>query len=71
MLSRTYPVHAPMQKNLLYFALGASGLTALAAALDLGLGIPFGGISMVLDIVLLVSASLVIYASIESLRELK
>ena len=58
-----------MAKNLIFASMGMAGLVALMAILDLVLKIPFAGYSMVLDIMLLLSALLVGYLSWDSYRE--
>jgi hypothetical protein len=50
-------------------SMGAAGVVALAAILDLALAIPFGG-SMVFDILFILAAAIVGYMAYDTFREL-
>ncbi len=58
-----------MDKKLIYGAMGAAGLVALLALLDLSLKVPFGGYSTVMDILYLVAAAIVLFMGWETYRE--
>jgi hypothetical protein len=58
-----------MAKKLIYGAMGAAGLVALLAILDLSLKVPFGGYSMAMDILYLVAAAIVLYMGWDTYRE--
>jgi hypothetical protein len=58
-----------MAKKLIYGAMGAAGLVALLAILDLSLKVPFGGYSMTMDILYLVAAAIVLFMGWETYRE--
>jgi hypothetical protein len=60
---------SPVSKNLVLTGFGAAGLVALAALLDLVLGIPFAG-QMTLDIFFLIGAALVGYLAWDAYRDL-
>lgn len=58
-----------MTKNMIYGSMGAAGLVALLSILDLTLKVPFGGYSMLMDILYLVAAAIVLYMGWETFRE--
>jgi hypothetical protein len=58
-----------MTKKLIFFAIGAAGVVALLAVLDLSLKFPFGGYSMVMDILYLVAAAVVLFMGWDTWRE--
>jgi len=59
-----------MTKKLIFGAMGAAGLVALLAVLDLTpVHWPFGGYSMSMDILYLVAAALVLFMGWETYRE--
>ena len=60
-----------MDKKLIFGSLGAAGLVALAAILDMAIAVPFGRYSMALDIMYLVAAGMVIYMGVETFREIR
>ena len=56
-------------KRMVLAAMVAAGLVALAAILDMAIGIPFRR-AMVMDILFTISAGVVLYLSWETYREL-
>ncbi len=60
-----------MEKWLCWGSLGVSGVLLILFLLDLIIKIPFGGLSLAVDIVALLAAGLVIYLSWEALREVR
>jgi hypothetical protein len=58
-----------MTKRLIFFAIGAAGVVALLAVLDLSLKFPFGGYSLFLDISFLVAAAIVLFLGWDTYRE--
>ncbi len=60
-----------MNKKLIFGAMGAAGLVALFAILDIVVKIPFGGYSIVMDALYLVAAGIVVYMGLETIREMK
>jgi len=61
---------AGQARGVVFGSIGVAGLMALAAILDVALGIPFQG-QMAMDIMFLLAAGLVIYLGIDCLKELK
>lgn len=59
-----------MNKNVVYGAMGAAGLVALLAILDMALKIPFGGFSMTMDILYTVAALVVLYMGWDTTRDM-
>ncbi|MEX0936554.1 MAG: hypothetical protein WDZ59_01750 [Pirellulales bacterium] len=59
-----------MPKVLTILGLIASGLIGLMFLADLAIGIPFGGISMIMDICFIAAAAILGYLSWSALREL-
>ncbi len=57
-------------RNIVFGSLGVSALMAIAAVLDIVLGMPFGG-QMIWDIMLILAAGLVIYMGIDCLKEIR
>lgn len=57
-------------KKMVLGSMGAAGLVALLAILDLALGIPFKRLVM-MDVLFLISASMVLYMGYDSLRDLR
>ncbi|MFN8706773.1 MAG: hypothetical protein ACK526_02150 [Planctomyces sp.] len=55
-------------RGVVFGSIGAAGLMALAAVLDLVMKIPFQG-QMLLDIMFLLAAALVIYMGIDCLKD--
>jgi hypothetical protein len=58
-----------MTKKLIFGAMGAAGLVALLAILDLSLKVPFNGYSMTMDILYLVASAIVLFMGWETYRE--
>ncbi len=58
-----------MTKKLIFGSIGAAGLVALVSILDLSLKFPFGGYSLVMDILYLIAAAIVLYMGWETYRE--
>jgi len=61
---------AGQARNIVFGSLGVSALMAIAAILDIVLGMPFGG-QMTWDIMLILAAALVIYMGIDCLKEIR
>ena len=59
-----------MEKWLCWGSMGVAGLLFVLFLLDVILGIPFGGISLVVDICCIVAAALLLYLSWDALRDL-
>lgn len=60
-----------MEKGLCLGSLAVSGLLCLLFLLDLILGIPFGKLSLTVDIVGALAAGIIAYLSWESFREIR
>jgi hypothetical protein len=60
-----------MEKWMCWSGLGISGVVFLLFLLDLIIGIPFGGISMAVDILALLACGLVGYVSWDALQDLR
>lgn len=60
-----------MEKGLCWGSMGVAGLLLLLFVLDVILGIPFGGISRIVDICCIVAAALLFYLSWDALRDLQ
>jgi len=60
-----------MEKWLCWGSLGLSGILLLLFLLDMIVGIPFGGIGMVVNIIGILACGLVGYLAWESFRELR
>ena len=58
-----------MTKNMIFGSIGVAALVAVLAILDMTLGFPFGGYSLVTDILFLVGALIVLYMGWETYRE--
>jgi hypothetical protein len=58
-----------MTKNMIFGSMGAAGVVALLAVLDLALNFPFAGYSRTFDILMLLSAGIVLYLAWDSYRE--
>jgi len=61
---------ASRARNIVFGSLGVAALMAVAAILDIALGLPFGG-QMVWDIMLIFAAGLVIYMGIDCLKDIR
>jgi len=60
-----------MEKWMCWGALGAAGLMALLFVLDIAIGWPFAGASLVLDIFGLLAAGVIAFLAIDTVREFK
>lgn len=60
-----------MEKKMIFGAMGAAGLVALLALLDMIIGNPFGGYSKGMDIMYILAAGIVLYMGYETHREMK
>jgi hypothetical protein len=60
-----------MEKWLCWGSMGVSGFLLLLFLLDTVLGIPFGGISVIVDIFGILSCSLVLYLGWDASRDLQ
>ncbi len=58
-------------RRLLIASAIAAGIVALLSVLDLIVGVPFAGYSMVMDIMFLVSAALILYMVRQCFQELR
>lgn len=65
------PKHSSMPKALTIAGMAVAGLLLLVFLLDVAVGIPFGGISMVMDIAFLLAAGMLGYVSWAAYREVK
>ncbi|MCE2804669.1 MAG: hypothetical protein LW700_05585 [Gemmataceae bacterium] len=59
-----------MEKWFCLGSMGVAGLLALLFLLDMALGMPFGGVSFLVDILGLLAAGLVLYLAIDAFRDL-
>lgn len=59
-----------MEKWLCWGSMGVAGVLLLLFVLDLALGIPFGGISMPLDICSILACALVLFLAWDASRDL-
>jgi hypothetical protein len=60
-----------MEKWMCWGSLGVSGVLLLLFLLDVILGMPFGGLSTVVDILGLIACGLVAYLSWDALQDLR
>ena len=60
-----------MEKWLCWGSMGVAGLMLLLFILDLAFKIPFGGISMPVDILSIVCSALVLYLGFDASRDLR
>lgn len=60
-----------MEKWLCWSSMGVAGLLLLLFLLDLFLKMPFGGISIAVDIVSLLASALVLYLAWDAMRDLR
>ena len=61
---------AGQARNIVFGSLGVAALMAVAAILDMALGLPFGG-QTVWDIMLILAAGHVIYMGIDCLKDIR
>jgi hypothetical protein len=59
-----------MEKGLCWGSLGIGGVMLLLFILDIALGIPFGGLSTVVDVFGILASALLVYLSYDALRDL-
>jgi hypothetical protein len=62
---------ASMEKGMSWGCAAVGGIMLLFFALDIPLGIPFGGLSTVVDVFGIIASAILLYLSIETLRELR
>jgi hypothetical protein len=60
-----------MEKWLCWSSMGVAGLLLLLFLLDLFLKVPFGGISVTVDIISILMSALVLYLGWDAMRELR
>ena len=60
-----------MEKWLCWSSMGVAGLLLLLFLLDVFLKIPFGGISITVDIISIIMSALVLYLGWDAMRELR
>ena len=60
-----------MEKWMCWGALGASGVVFVLFLLDMFLGIPFGGLSITVDVFAIIACGIVAYISWNALRDLR
>ena len=60
-----------MEKWMCWGSLGVSGLLVLLFILDLAMGMPFGGLSTVVNVLGLLSSAIVAYLSWDALSDLR
>lgn len=58
-----------MTKKMIFASMGAAGLVALAAIADLVVKVPFGGYSMVMDILYVLAAGIVLYMGYDTYKD--
>lgn len=60
-----------MERWMCFGSMGVAGLLLLLFLLDLGLGVPFGGVSKVVDIFGLLVSALVLYLAYDAFKDLR
>jgi hypothetical protein len=60
-----------MEKWLCWGSMGVAGLLLLLFLLDLVLSFPFGGISKVVDVLIVLSCGVVLYLAYDAFRDLR
>ncbi len=60
-----------MEKWFCWGSMGVAGLLLLLFVLDLFLGVPFGGIWKVVDVILILASGLVLYLAYDAFRDIK
>ena len=60
-----------MEKWMCWGSMGVAGLLLLLFLLDMFLGVPFGGVSIVVDIVAVLACGIVLYLAYDALRDLR
>ena len=59
-----------MTKNVILGSMGVCGLVALASLVDIFTSVPFGGFSVVMDVMVIVGAAIISYMGWETFREI-
>jgi threonine/homoserine/homoserine lactone efflux protein len=59
-----------MTKNVILGSMGVCGLVALASLVDIFTSVPFGGFSVVMDVMFIVGAAIISYMGWETFREI-
>ena len=59
-----------LEKLMTYLAVVVAGLMTLVFLLDLALGMPFGRISIPLDVLFLIGGGFILWQGVETIREL-
>lgn len=62
---------ASMEKGMSWACASVGGIMLLFFILDIAVGVPFGGLSKVVDIFGILASGILLYLSIETLRELR
>jgi hypothetical protein len=60
-----------MEKWLCWGSMGVAGLLLLLFVLDIALQIPFGGLSLVVDIIGILAAAIVVYLGWDAFQDLR
>jgi hypothetical protein len=60
-----------MERWMCFGSMGVAGLLLLLFLLDLGLGVPFGGVSKVVDVFGLLVSGLVLYLAYDAFKDLR
>lgn len=60
-----------MEKWLCWVSMGLAGLCLLLFLLDLFLGVPFGGISATVDVLIILACGVVLYLAYDAFRDLR
>jgi hypothetical protein len=60
-----------MEKWLCFASMGVAGLLLLLFLLDIPLGVPFGGTSVVVDVFGILACGLVLYLAYDAFRDLR
>jgi hypothetical protein len=60
-----------MEKWMCWGSLGVAGLLLLLFVLDMIIGVPFGGVSLVVDIVAVLACGIVGYLAYDAYRDLR
>ena len=61
----------PMEKWMCWASMGVAGLLVLLFLLDLLAGVPFGGISKAVDVMLLLASGLALYLAYDAFKDLR
>jgi hypothetical protein len=60
-----------MEKWLCWTSMGVAGVLLLLFILDIAIGVPFGGISVIVDGISIAACALVIYLAWDAFRDLR